>query len=198
MVIRDLAGRKCSVWWEEQVFKGAYLEYSGYSRWAQYLLGMVGSCKTGAVTWSRVSGAKGALSLQAMLLEHRLLHGTCKGMEEVLEAARLGRAGPGCSWSGLDLGWAPKGLCLESPPAAYCWEWAVTLLKTLLKQGGAETIWESKYFLITVSNKLLFVVNGRKWEKHVVAIMQHRLYCWKRDLVHTFLSQGRYPWGRAP
>lgn len=52
---------------------------------------------------------------------------------------------------------------------------------------GAETIWESKYFLITVSNKLLFAVNGRKREKHVVTLTQHRLYCWKRDLVHTFL-----------
>lgn len=127
-----------------------------------------------------------ALSLQATLLEHRLLHRTCKVMEEVLETVQLGRAGAGCVQSGLDLLGGPLSqitpCCLLLGVSCYSTE-------NCSKTRGAETIWESKYFLITVSNKLLFAVNGRKWEKLVVTLMQHRLYCWKRDLVHTFLYQ---------
>lgn len=128
---------------------------------------------------------KGPHLLQAMLLEHHLLHRTCEGMEEVLDGAGKGSIGLCPVWAGFT-GRAPKAP-VSITPCCFLLGVSCCSTKSLLKQGGAETIWESKYFLITVSNKLLFAVNGRKWEKPVVAITQHRLYCWKRDLVHRFL-----------
>lgn len=102
----------------------------------------------------------------------------------MLEPVWLGRAGPGCAQSGLDLLGGLRRASVSNHPLLLI---VGSELKALLKQGEQKQSGKANIFLITVSSKLLFAVNGRKWEKHVVAVTQHRLYCWKRDLVHTFL-----------
>lgn len=53
-----------------------------------------------------------------------------------------------------------KGLLSQITPCCLLLGMSCYSTKNLSK-----TIWESKYFLITASCKLLFAVNGRKWEK---------------------------------
>lgn len=132
-------------------------------------------CKSGPISWSHAAGT---------LCSPWDLWGDRGGVWRLHSWEGQSRAMPSLGWTD----WVgSQGPLSQITPCCFVLGVSCYSAKSSSETRTAETIWESKYFLITVSSKLLFAVNGRKWEKHVVAITQHRLYCWKRDLVHTLL-----------
>lgn len=140
----------------------------------------------GAATQRQVSGVELASFLEAIELE---LCRTCKVMEELVEHAVPSRDEKGRASLHLGPGWicwvGSEGPLSQITPC--CSSLGVTLLfywKPFQNKEGRNNLGkqifsdngEQQY-------KLLFSVNGRKLEKHIIALAQHRLYCCKRDLV---------------